>query len=111
MNSHLHLRRSLGLALSAVALASAPAPAMAVDRSVGLTAQEQQVLASRGVGPIASAVDSPESQTVAQSPTPSDDTPWLPIALATVVAMAIIAASAPRVRRLRIRRRAARVTT
>jgi hypothetical protein len=58
MNSQLHLRRSLGLALGALALASAPAPAMPVDRAVGLTAQEQQVLASRGVGPIAPAVDS-----------------------------------------------------
>ena len=58
MNSHLQLRRSLGLALGTLAIASAPAPAMPVDRAVGLTAQEQQVLASRGVGPIAPAVDS-----------------------------------------------------
>jgi hypothetical protein len=57
MKSHLHLRRSLGLALGALAIASAPAPAMPVDRAVGLTAQERQVLASRGVGPIAPAVD------------------------------------------------------
>jgi hypothetical protein len=58
MNSQLHLRRSLGLALSALAVACAPAVAMPVDRPVGLTAQEQQVLASRGVGPITPAVDS-----------------------------------------------------
>jgi hypothetical protein len=58
MNAHLQLRRSLGLALGALAIASAPAPAVAVDRAVALTAQEQQVLASRGVGPIAPAVDS-----------------------------------------------------
>ena len=58
MHSQLHLRRSLGLALSGLALASAPAPAVPVDRPVGLTAEEQQVLASRGVGPIAPAVDS-----------------------------------------------------
>jgi hypothetical protein len=51
MKSPLHLRRSLRLALGALAIASAPAPAMPVDRAVGLTAQEQQVLASRGVGP------------------------------------------------------------
>ena len=57
MNSHFHLRRTLGLALGALAIASAPAPAT-VDRAVALTAQEQQVLASRGVGPIAPAVDS-----------------------------------------------------
>ena len=58
MNTHLHLRRSLALALGALALASAPAPAMPADRAVGLTAQEQQVLASRGVGPITTPVDS-----------------------------------------------------
>jgi hypothetical protein len=58
MNSRLHLRRSLGLALGTLAVASAPALAMPVDQAVGLTAQEQQVLASRGVGPIAPAVGS-----------------------------------------------------
>jgi hypothetical protein len=40
MNSHLHLRRSLGLALGALALAGAPALAMPVDRAVGLTAND-----------------------------------------------------------------------
>ena len=58
MNAHLHRRRSLALALGALAIASAPAPAMPADRAAGLTAQEQQVLASRGVGPITPAVDS-----------------------------------------------------
>jgi hypothetical protein len=58
MNSQLHVRRSLGLALGALAIASAPAPAVPIDRAAGLTAEEQQVLASRGVGPIAPAVDS-----------------------------------------------------
>ena len=58
MHTHLHLRRSLALALGALALASAPASAMPADRAVGLTAQEQQVLASRGVGPITTPVDS-----------------------------------------------------
>jgi len=58
MSSHLQLRRSLGLALGTLAIASSPAPAMAVDRAVRLTAQEQQVLASRGVGAIEPAVDS-----------------------------------------------------
>ena len=52
-----------------------------------------------------------EPLTVAQSPEPSDDTPWLPIALSVAVALASIAASATLARRLRIRRRAARVTT
>lgn len=58
MTVHLHLRRSLALALGALAIASAPAPAVAADRAVALTAQEQQVLASRGVGPITPPVDS-----------------------------------------------------
>ncbi|HEY6695346.1 MAG TPA: hypothetical protein VI006_21010 [Solirubrobacteraceae bacterium] len=52
-----------------------------------------------------------EPLTVAQSPEPSDDTPWLSIALSVGVALAIVAASATLARRLRIRRRAARVTT
>jgi hypothetical protein len=53
----------------------------------------------------------PESLTVAQSQEPSDDSPWLPIALSIAVALAIVAASATLARRLRIPRRAARVTT
>ena len=51
----------------------------------------------------------PESLTVAQSPEPSDDTPWLPIALSVAVALAGVAASATLARRLRIRRRSARI--
>ena len=58
MKSQLHLRRSLALALGALAIASAPAPAVPVDRAAGLTSQERQVLASRGGGPIAPAMDS-----------------------------------------------------
>jgi hypothetical protein len=125
MKSQLHLRRSLGLALAALVIASAPAAAMPVERAVGLTAQEQQALASRGVGPVEPAVESaalaqerhyssygePAPLTVSQSPPPSDDAPWMPIALAAAVVLAILAASAPQVRRLRIRRRGARVTT
>jgi hypothetical protein len=53
----------------------------------------------------------PEPLTVAQSPQPSDDTPWLPIALWVAIALAISAASATMGRRLRIRRRTTRVTT
>ena len=52
----------------------------------------------------------PAPPTVAQSPEPSDDTPWLPIALSVSAALAIVALSAALARRLRIRRRAARVT-
>jgi len=52
----------------------------------------------------------PEPVTVAQAPEPSDETPWLPIALSAALALAIVAASATLTRRLRIRRRAARIT-
>ena len=48
---------------------------------------------------------------VTQSPEPSDDMPWLPIALSAALALTIVAASTTLTRRLRIRRRAARVTT
>jgi hypothetical protein len=53
----------------------------------------------------------PEPLTVAQSPEPSNDPQWLPIALPVAVALAIFAAGATLARRLRIRRRAVRVTT
>jgi hypothetical protein len=52
----------------------------------------------------------PDPLTVAQSPEPPDDTPWLPTALSVTVALAMVAASATLARRLRTRRRA-RVTT
>jgi hypothetical protein len=53
----------------------------------------------------------PEPLTVAQAPEPSDHAQWLPIALSVAVTLAILAASATAARRLRIRRRATRVTT
>jgi hypothetical protein len=53
----------------------------------------------------------PEPLTVAQSPEPSNDPRWLPIALSVAVALAIFAAGATLAHRLRIRRRAVRVTT
>ena len=54
----------------------------------------------------------PEPLIVPRSPAPSDDTPWLPIALSVAAALAIAAAGATQLRRLRIRRRrAARSTT
>jgi hypothetical protein len=52
----------------------------------------------------------PQPLTAAQSPQPSDDTPWLPITLSVAATLAIVAASATQAHRLRIRRRAARVT-
>jgi hypothetical protein len=47
----------------------------------------------------------PEPLTRPQAPAPSDDTPWLPIALSIAAALAIVAASATQLRRLRSRRR------
>jgi hypothetical protein len=61
MKSHRHLRR-LGLALGALAVTSAPASAMPADPSVGPTTQEQQVLASRGVGSLAPALGSAKAE-------------------------------------------------
>ena len=58
-----------------------------------------------------SSYGTPEPLTVAQSPEPSDDTPWLPIAISVAFALTVVAASATLTRRLRVRRRAARVTT
>jgi hypothetical protein len=53
----------------------------------------------------------PESLTLPQSPAPSDDTPWLPIALSITGALIIVAASATQLRRLRLRRRHAARST
>jgi hypothetical protein len=49
----------------------------------------------------------PEPLPVAQAPAPvpaDDDAPWLPIGVVAVVTLAVVAASATHVRRLRIRR-------
>jgi hypothetical protein len=54
----------------------------------------------------------PEPLAPPQSPVASDDTPWLPIAPSVAATLAIVAAGAAHLRRLRIRRRrAARATT
>jgi hypothetical protein len=47
----------------------------------------------------------PQPMTQPQSPPPTDDTPWLPIVLSIAAALAIVAASATQLRRLRVRRR------
>jgi hypothetical protein len=49
----------------------------------------------------------PEPLTRPQSPVPSDDTPWLPIALSITAGLVIVATSATQRRRLRLRRRRA----
>jgi hypothetical protein len=54
----------------------------------------------------------PEPLTPPQSPSPSDDMPWLPIALSIAITLVVATAGATHLRRLRVRRRrAARVTT
>ena len=49
----------------------------------------------------------PEPLTRPQSPVPSDDTPWLPIALSITAGLVIVATSGTQLRRLRLRRRRA----
>ena len=53
----------------------------------------------------------PEPLTRPQAPVPSDDTPWLPIALSITAALVIVATSATQLRRLRLRRRRATRST
>lgn len=53
----------------------------------------------------------PEPLSLPQPTAPYDETPWLPIAAFIAIALAIVAATATQLRRVRIRRRAARVAT
>ena len=100
------------------------APASANERTLAAALAQERYYMSKGepetidAGILAaeaqeryySSYGEPEPLSVAQSPEPSDDTPWLPIALSVAVALAIVATSATLARRLRIRRRTARVT-
>ena len=47
----------------------------------------------------------PEPLTLPQAPAPTNDTPWLPIALSITAGLGIVAASATQLRRIRLRRR------
>jgi hypothetical protein len=62
---------------------------------------------ARAQGRYYSSYGEPEPLTLPQSPAPSDDTPWLPIALSITGALVIAAASTTQLRRLRLRRRRA----
>ena len=125
-----HTRRTIICAIVCALLASAltnvaPAGANGRTQAAGALAQERYYSSYTGepeaidAGTSAaeaqeryySSYGEPEPLTVAQSPAPSDDTPWLPIAMSLAVALAIVAASATLSRRLRIRRRTARITT
>jgi hypothetical protein len=57
--------------------------------------------------PYYSSYGEPETLGRPQSPVPSDDTPWLPIAVAIAGTLIIVGASSTQVRRLRFRRRVA----
>jgi hypothetical protein len=107
-----------------VSALSGVAPASANQRTQAALAQERyyssysepkptdtRVAAALAQERYYSSYGAPEPLTVGQSPAPSDDTPWLPIALSVAAALAIVAASATLARRLRISRRATRVTT
>jgi hypothetical protein len=120
-------RRTIVCAIVCALLASAVtglAPAGANERTQAALAQERyyssygepETIDARTAAALAqeryySSYGEPKPLTVAQSPKQSDDTPWLVIALSAAVALAIVAAGATLARRLRIHRRAARVTT
>jgi hypothetical protein len=53
----------------------------------------------------------PEPLALPQPSATSDETPWLPIALSIAGVLAIVAVSVTQLRRLRVRRRAARAVT
>jgi hypothetical protein len=109
---------ALACALLAAAI-SGPAAAGAQSRAqTGSALAQERYYSSYGAPqPSAAAAQEryyssygePEPLTLRNSPAPSDETPWLPIALSAAIAVAFLAASAAQLRRLRIRRRAARV--
>ena len=118
-------RRTITCAIVCAVLASAlaiVAPAGANERTqAAALAQERYymgkpekvdagTLAAEAQERYYSSYGEPEPLRVAQSPEPSDDTSWLPIALLLAAALAVVAASATLARRLRVRR-ATRVTT
>jgi hypothetical protein len=121
-------RRTVICAIVCALLASAltsVAPASANERAQAAAEAQERYYSSYGEPGTTDAATSaaeaqeryyssygvPEPLTVAQAPEPSDHAQWLPIALSVAVTLAILAASATVARRLRIRRRATRVTT
>jgi hypothetical protein len=122
-------RRTITCAIVCALLASAltaAAPASATERTQAAQALAQEryyssygkpetidarTAAAQAQERYYSSYGEPEPLTGAQSPQPSDNTPWLPIALSVALALVIVAAGATLARRLRIHRRAARVTT
>jgi hypothetical protein len=111
--SRTHRRTIIGAIVCAL-LASAltgVAPAGANERTQAAAALAQErYYSSYGEVERRTVPRSPHDTRPAHDTQPADDTPWLPIALSMAAALAIVAASATQARRLRIRRRAARVT-
>ena len=76
-------------------------------QSKAWTPTKTQIQSARAQARYYSSYGEPTPLVAPQPPAPSDDTPWLPIALAGAAALAIAAASATQLRRLRMRRRRA----
>jgi hypothetical protein len=120
LTTHTH-RRTVIAVIACALLASAfvgGAPAGASERTQAAAALAQERYYSSYGDSAAeeqeryySSYGEPAPLTVAHSPEPSNDPQWLPMALSFGVALAIVAALATLARRLRIRRRAVRVTT
>jgi hypothetical protein len=103
------LMTSAGVALAASDLAAGPNP-HAQERyysSYGTADTSAPLAQERYLG----SYGEPQSLSPPQSQVPSDDTPWLAIALSIAGALVIVAASAMQLRRLRLRRRRAASST
>jgi hypothetical protein len=107
-----------GIVCAALILATAGAAVAASDPGPGLYAQER-AYSTYGPADTSPAIaqerylgsyGEPQPLSPRQSP-PSDDTPWLPIALSIAGALVIVAASTTQLRRLRVRRRRAAGST
>jgi hypothetical protein len=81
-----------------------------IDPAIAAALAQERYYSSYGEVERRTVPRSPHDTRPAHDTQPADDTPWLPIALSMAAALAIVAASATQARRLRIRRRAARVT-
>jgi hypothetical protein len=117
--SHTHRRAvicAIVCALLGSALSVASAGASERTRAAGVRAQQRYYesfgkpeaidlgkFAAEAQERYYSSYGEPQPLPVAQSPEPSDDAPWLPIALSVAVALAVIAAGTAAARRLRRR--------
>jgi hypothetical protein len=110
-----HLRRAAQLCAIACALLVPATSGAAFAAADPLLAQERY-LASYGTPDPSSALaqerylssyGAPEPLTPSQTPAPSNQMPWLTIALSITGALVIVTASATQARRVRIRRRRA----